>query len=65
MWRTDGSVDPESAIRNAAELVRKSLEYMLYFGEGGIPQVAPPGAHTGSGASPGLSSTVPSKIWPS
>jgi len=41
---TDGSVDPEAAVRNAAELVRKSLEYMLYFGEGGIPQVAPPGA---------------------
>lgn len=41
---TDGSVDPEAAIRNAAELVRKHLEYMLYFGEGGIPQVAPPGA---------------------
>ena len=41
---TDGSVDPESAVRYAAELVRKHLEYMLYFGEGGIPQVAPPGA---------------------
>lgn len=41
---TDGSVDPESAVQYAAALVRKSLEYMLYFGEGGIPQVAPPGA---------------------
>lgn len=41
---TDGSVDPESAIKYASELVRKHLEYMLYFGEGGIPQVAPPGA---------------------
>jgi DNA-directed RNA polymerase subunit alpha len=41
---TDGSVDPESAVGYAAELVRKHLEYMLYFGEGGIPEVAPPGA---------------------
>ena len=41
---TDGSIDPESAIKYAADLVRKHLEYMLYFGEGGIPQVAPPGA---------------------
>ena len=41
---TDGSVDPETAVAYAAELVRKHLEYMLYFGEGGIPEVAPPGA---------------------
>ncbi len=41
---TDGSVDPEDALGYAAALVRKHLEYMLYFGEGGIPQVAPPGA---------------------
>ena len=41
---TDGSVDPEAAVRYASELVRKHLEYMLYFGEGGIPPVAPPGA---------------------
>jgi DNA-directed RNA polymerase subunit alpha len=41
---TDGSVDPEEAIRYASDLVRKHLEYMLYFGEGGIPQIAPPGA---------------------
>ena len=41
---TDGSVDPESAVGYAAELVRKHLEYMLYFGAGGIPEVAPPGA---------------------
>jgi len=41
---TDGSIDPESAVAYAAELVRKHLEYMLYFGEGGIPEVAPPGA---------------------
>ena len=41
---TDGSVEPEGAVAYAAELVRKHLEYMLYFGEGGIPEVAPPGA---------------------
>jgi DNA-directed RNA polymerase subunit alpha len=41
---TDGSLDPEEAVAYAAELVRKHLEYMLYFGEGGIPEVAPPGA---------------------
>jgi DNA-directed RNA polymerase subunit alpha len=41
---TDGSVDPEGAVAYAAELVRKHLEYMLYFGQGGIPEAAPPGA---------------------
>jgi len=41
---TDGSIEPEDAVAYAAELVRKHLEYMLYFGEGGIPEVAPPGA---------------------
>ena len=41
---TNGAVDPESAVKYAADLVRRHLEYMLYFGEGGIPQVAPPGA---------------------
>jgi len=41
---TDGSVAPDEAVAYAAELVRKHLEYMLYFGEGGIPEVAPPGA---------------------
>ena len=41
---TDGSIDPEGAVGYAAGLVRKHLEYMLYFGEGGIPEVAPPGA---------------------
>jgi DNA-directed RNA polymerase subunit alpha len=41
---TDGSMDPEAAVRYASDLVRKHLEYMLYFGEGGIPQIAPPGA---------------------
>ncbi len=41
---TDGSVDPESAVRCASELVRKHLEFMMYFGEGGVPQVTPSGA---------------------
>jgi DNA-directed RNA polymerase subunit alpha len=41
---TDGSIDPEGAVAYAAELVRKHLEYMLYFGEGGIPEVVPQGA---------------------
>jgi DNA-directed RNA polymerase subunit alpha len=41
---TDGSVTPESAVAYASELVRKHLEYMLYFGQGGIPQATPPGA---------------------
>ena len=41
---TDGSVDPESAMRYASALVRKHLEYLLYFGEGGMPQTAPEGA---------------------
>jgi DNA-directed RNA polymerase subunit alpha len=43
---TDGSVSPEDAVAYASELVRKHLEYMLYFGQGGIPQVTPPGAVT-------------------
>ncbi|HET9948462.1 MAG TPA: DNA-directed RNA polymerase subunit alpha [Longimicrobiales bacterium] len=41
---TDGSIEPADAVAYAAELVRKHLEYMLYFGEGGIPDQAPPGA---------------------
>jgi len=41
---TDGSVSPENAVAYASELVRKHLEYMLYFGQGGIPEEAPPGA---------------------
>ena len=40
---TDGSVDPEWAVRYSAELVRKHLEFMLYFGEGGVPASMPPG----------------------
>ena len=35
---TDGSVPPESAVRYAAELVRRHLRYMLYFAEGGLPE---------------------------
>ncbi len=42
--QTDGSQEPESAVRYAADLVRKYFEYMLYFGKGGIPQAAPSGA---------------------
>jgi DNA-directed RNA polymerase subunit alpha len=41
---TDGAIDPDEAVAYAAELVRKHLEYMLYFGEGGMPEQAPPGA---------------------
>lgn len=41
---TDGSIDAESAVQYAAALVRKHLEFMLYFGEGGVPQLTPPGA---------------------
>ncbi len=41
---TDGSVAPADAVAYAAELVRKHLEYMLYFGEGGVPEISPPGA---------------------
>ncbi len=41
---TDGSVEPEDAVSYAAKLIRKHLEYMLYFGEGGIPEETPPGA---------------------
>ena len=41
---TDGSVEPEAAVRYASALVRKHLEFMMYFGEGGIPAEAPPGA---------------------
>jgi DNA-directed RNA polymerase subunit alpha len=41
---TDGSIAPEDAVAYAAELVRKHLEYMMYFGQGGIPEVASTGA---------------------
>lgn len=41
---TDGSMDPERAVGYAAQLVRKHMEYLLYFGEGGIPQPTPPGS---------------------
>ena len=35
---TNGAVDPESAVRYSAELVRRHLEYMFYFQEGGPPR---------------------------
>lgn len=41
---TDGSVHPEDAVAYASELVRKYLEYMLYFGQDRILQATPPGA---------------------
>lgn len=41
---TDGSVSPEDAVAVAAELVRKHLSYLLYFGKEGLPQETPAGA---------------------
>lgn len=41
---TDGSITPEDAVGVAAELVRKHLEYLLYFGEEGLPMKVPEGA---------------------
>jgi len=41
---TDGSVEPDEAVGYAAELLRKHFEYLLYFGVGGMPVAAPPGA---------------------
>jgi DNA-directed RNA polymerase subunit alpha len=41
---TDGSISPENAMVIAAELVRKYMEYLLYFGQDGIPQSTPEGA---------------------
>ena len=35
---TDGSIEPDDAVSYAAELVRKHLELMLYFAQGGPPQ---------------------------
>ncbi len=37
---TDGSISPEDAVATAAQLVRRHLEYLLYFGKDGLPQVA-------------------------
>jgi len=39
---TDGSVDPQAAVAYSAGLVRKHLEYMLYFGGDGLPDIGPP-----------------------
>lgn len=41
---TDGSLSPEEALATASALVRKHLEYLMYFGEDGLPQTAPEGA---------------------
>ncbi len=35
---TNGAVDPENAVRYSAELVRRHLEYMFYFQQGGPPR---------------------------
>ncbi len=40
---TDGAITPVEAVHQASALVQKHLEYMLYFGEGGIPEPAPQG----------------------
>ena len=34
---TDGSISPEDSLATAGALVRKHLEYLLYFGKGGVP----------------------------
>lgn len=41
---TDGSVAPEDAVATAAALVQRHLEYLRYFGEGGLPEPTPEGA---------------------
>ncbi len=41
---TDGSVEPAAAVRYAAQLVSKHMDYLLYLGEGGIPQEVTSGA---------------------
>lgn len=40
---TDGSLRPEDAVAHASELVRKYLEYMLYFGQERALPATPPG----------------------
>lgn len=40
---TDGSIRPEQAMANAAELVRRYLEYMLNFSTNGVPESPAPG----------------------
>lgn len=42
---TDGSVTPEAAVAYASELVRRHLDYLKFFGAGGMPRQAPAGAH--------------------
>lgn len=41
---TDGSVSPDEAVRYSSALVRKHFEYLLYVGEGGMPESTPKGA---------------------
>ncbi len=41
---TDGSISPEDAVATAANLVRRHLEYLLYFGKDGAPRSTPQGA---------------------
>jgi len=41
---TDGSVSPEEAVATASDLVQKHLDYLLYFGQGGLPVKTPEGA---------------------
>jgi len=41
---TDGSISPEDAVATGAQLVRRHLEYLVYVGEGGLPEEAPEGA---------------------
>ncbi|HIF39183.1 MAG TPA: DNA-directed RNA polymerase subunit alpha [Gemmatimonadetes bacterium] len=36
--KTNGSVSAETAVSYAVALLQKHLEFMLYFGEGGLPQ---------------------------
>lgn len=40
---TDGSVTPEDAVAVSSELLRKHLEYLMYFAEGGLPTQTPEG----------------------
>ena len=39
---TNGAIDPESAVKYSAELVRRHLEFMFFFQEGGPPREEEP-----------------------
>lgn len=41
---TDGSLTPEEAVATAAQLVRRHLDYLVYIGDGGLPEETPQGA---------------------